>query len=137
MNKFITTKEAQILFGKSMPTIRAVSTKLRKIHKGKAKSLDESKLKIVQRRGRASYLMSKEYLETLWTKKEKEKSSDNEISSFKATIQILEKELEIKNKHIDRLIDRQQENNYIIKGLVDVPRIEQSKTKSFWNWLFK
>jgi len=52
-------------------------------------------------------------------------------SAYKKTIEILEKELDRKNKQIDELLERQRESNILLLGNKQVLQIEEKK-KKWW-----
>lgn len=50
-------------------------------------------------------------------------------SAYKKTIEILEKELDRKNKQIDELLERQRESNILLLGNKQVLQLEEPKRK--------
>jgi hypothetical protein len=52
-------------------------------------------------------------------------------SAYKKTIEILEKELDRKNKQIDELLERQRESNILLLGNKQVLQLEE-KPKRWW-----
>jgi len=132
--KYLTVKQAAELTGKSESTIKRIV----RDSKRNPKHFMFEKLPT----GREKIFVSKSFLDLYFNgqnstvnQRSNERSHErlNESSNaiYLKTIEILERELESKNKQIDELLERQRESNILLLGNKQVLQLEE-KPKRWW-----
>jgi membrane-anchored protein YejM (alkaline phosphatase superfamily) len=120
--KFLSVKEASLLSGKSESTLKRFILKEYKTGKSKKDQTLNQKIKKEKAPKGFFWFIAEDFLkESFDTPKEKE-SLEN------TTIQILHEQLKTKDEQIKSLLERQRENNILMKGLQEKVFVLESGT---------
>jgi predicted RNase H-like nuclease (RuvC/YqgF family) len=127
--EYITLKECQKLTGKSESTLRKLA---RSLKESKSKDIKLEKLPT----GHDKILFKLSFVNSqLLTNQQVKTSQLKQDSSNDKFIQILERELNEKNKQIEALTDRLKESNLLYAQLQEsIKLIEPPKKKSWFRW---
>jgi predicted nuclease with TOPRIM domain len=127
--EYITLKECQKLTGKSESTLRKLA---RSLKESKSKDIKLEKLPT----GHDKILFKLSFVNSkLLTNQQVKTSQLKNNSSNDKFIQILERELNEKNKQIEALTDRLKESNLLYAQLQEsIKLIEPPKKKSWFRW---
>ncbi len=126
--KFLSVKEASILSGKSESTLKRFIQKVYQSGKSKKDQMLDQKIKKEKAPKGFFWFIAEDFLkESFDTPKEKE-SLEN------MTMKILHEQLQTKDEQIKSLLERQRENNILMKGLQDkVLVLESGKPKEVFS----
>ena len=127
--EYITLKECQKLTGKSESTLRKLA---RSLKESKSKDIKLEKLPT----GHDKILFKLSFVNSqLLTNQQVKTSQLKNDSSNDKFIQILERELNEKNKQIEALTDRLKESNLLYAQLQEsIKLMEAPKKKKRWGW---
>jgi hypothetical protein len=127
--EWVTLKECQKLTGKSDSTLRKIA---RQLKESKSKNIRFEKLPT----GHDKILFKLSYVNSsMLISKQVESKQLKQDSNSDKFIQILERELNEKNKQIEALTDRLKESNLLYAQLQEsIKLIEPPKKKSWFRW---
>lgn len=135
--QYLPIKDAAIQIGKSESSIRRIVLQIKTKSPKKYKDAKYFKFENLST-GHQKVYVSNQFVQEYFncsfnysTNNSTEQLNESSSAIYLKTIEILERELENKNKQIDELLERQRESNILLLGNKQVLQLEE-KPKRWW-----